>query len=139
MKQDQKYALIKDPDEELAILHQKKIDLMASLKAQLDEHEAMKFLQKERKEQEREEMKRIWEQQEMEEIEKKALERERHAKLGLELIANQVEIVERRMKEKEMDKELDQRVKRNINFHFCLFTSSLVKKIAWPQDEFCYF
>ncbi|ODN05769.1 Cilia- and flagella-associated protein 45 [Orchesella cincta] len=110
MKQDKKYALIKDPDEELAQVQQKKINLMASIQAQLDEHEAMKFLMKEQKECEREEMKRIWEQQDCEEMTKKALEREKKAKLGLDLIANQMEIVDRKMKEKEMDRELDQRI-----------------------------
>lgn len=110
MKQDKKFVLIKDPDEELAVMHQKKKDLMASLKAQLDEHDAMKFLLREQQECEREEMRRIWEEQDMEDLAKKACDRERKARLGLELIANQIETVERRMKEKEMDKELDQRV-----------------------------
>lgn len=110
MKQDKKYVLIKDPDEELEKFHQKKIDLMASIKAQLDEQETYKFLLKEQKECEREEMNRIWEQQDMEDLAKKALEREKKAKFGMELICNQIDTVERRTKEKEMDKDLDQRV-----------------------------
>ncbi|XP_021960513.1 cilia- and flagella-associated protein 45-like [Folsomia candida] len=110
MKQDQEHALIKDDDKEIEILEQKKKDLMASLKAQLDEHEAMTFYFKEMKEREGEEMKRLWEQYDMEEIQRKSLEREKKAKLGLELLENQMLAVERMRREKEIDKELDQKM-----------------------------
>jgi hypothetical protein len=116
MKQDQEHALIKDDDKEMEILEQKKKDNMASLQAQLDEQEAMKFYFKEMKEKEGEEMQRMWEQFDMEEIQKKTLERERRQKLGLELLENQLQAVERARMEKEIDKELDQKVKKTHIF-----------------------
>lgn len=70
----------------------------------------MTFYFKEMKEREGEEMKRLWEQYDMEEIQRKSLEREKKAKLGLELLENQMLAVERMRREKEIDKELDQKV-----------------------------
>jgi len=110
MEQDKGHVLIRDDAEELARIEQKKRNLMASLKAQLDEHEAMKFYMQELKENEWEEMRRLWEQYDLEEIKQRNLEREKKSRLGLELLEDQMMAVQRMRMEKELDKELDQKV-----------------------------
>lgn len=110
MEQDKKYVLIKDPQEEIEREKQKKIYNMATLKAQMDEMDAYRFMNKQQKICEREEMRKIWEQQDMEELKKKHLDKEFKAKFGLELVQNQLDALERRMKEKEMDIEMDKKV-----------------------------
>jgi hypothetical protein len=120
MQQDKAHALIKDDDKEMEIMEQKKLDLMASLKAQLDEHDAMKFYMQELKDQEGEEMRRLWEQFDLEEIQKRNLEREKKAKLGLVLLEDQMLALERMRMEKEMDKALDQKVKLHCSLKWSL-------------------
>jgi hypothetical protein len=120
MQQDKAHALIKDDDKEMEIMEQKKLDLMASLKAQLDEHDAMKFYMQELKDQEGEEMRRLWEQFDLEEIQKRNLEREKKAKLGLVLLEDQMLALERMRMEKEMDKALDQKVKLHCSLKWVL-------------------
>lgn len=106
----QEHVFVKDDKEEFEELEQKKKDLMASLQAQLDEHEAMKFYFKEMSEREGEEMRRIWEQFDLQEIQKKQLENEKRFKFGLELIQNQMMKIEQLRQEKEIDRALDQMV-----------------------------
>lgn len=114
MKQDAEHALIKDDDKELEKIEEKKKDLMAALQAQIDEQEAMKFYFKELGDREAQEMKKLWEKNDMEEIQRKMLAKEKRMNLGMELIENQMMAVERMRMEKEMDKALDQKM---IDWH----------------------
>jgi len=110
IEQDKGKALIKDDDEEVKLECEKKHTLMAALKAQLDQQEAMKFWSKEKQEAERAQMRQMWEQWDVEEMTKRALADEKKHQLGVELLEDQIKHVEMQKELKEMDKQLDQKM-----------------------------
>ncbi|CAG7836627.1 unnamed protein product [Allacma fusca] len=102
--------LLGDDVKDLEELQKKKKELFESLRGQLDEKEAMKYLDKLAVEHERHEMRKVWEMQDMEDIVIKNATLERKHKLGKELLDDQLLQLEKKKMEKALDRQEDEQM-----------------------------
>ena len=102
--------LLKDEAKVWEEHEKKKKTLAESLRSQLDEREAMKYLEKKTLEHERVEMKKIWEMQDVEDIVTRNAALEKKAKLGKELLQDQLQQLEKKKMFKAWDRQEDEQV-----------------------------
>jgi len=123
LQQDKAHALVQDDEHELERIEAKKQAVKAGYELQLDEKEAYKYLEKQMLEAEREQMKRVWERQEIEDMTKRNLEIEKKHNLGKVLMENQLEMLQQKKEDKEFEKAQDIRVRLRIPISDLMITS----------------
>jgi hypothetical protein len=102
--------LLGNDDKDFEEHQKKKKELFENLKGQLNEKEAMKYLDKLAVEHERNEMRKVWEMQDMEDIVLKNATLERKHKLGKELLDDQLLQLEKKKMEKALDRQEDEQM-----------------------------
>ena len=103
--------LLKDEAKEYEEQEKKKTTLRNSLMSQLNEREAMKYLEKTALQHERGEMKKVWEMQDIEEAVLKNAALEKKAKLGKELLEDQLNQLDKKKMLKAWDRQEDEQVR----------------------------